>query len=173
MIPLARWVAPFGHPWITACSRLPKAFRSVPRPSSPPSAKASTRCPYRARQILVVPCALQPTGHPTPAQRPNAPHTRQIKDQAAPSFTDTHTMAPLTPKARPSEPGKPQAPAAPQSPIHHTKITPYQSPVVSFQGPDQGKTPFLATDGRRPIAALETAGLEPATPCLQSRCSPS
>ncbi len=46
MIPLARWVAPFGDPWIKACSQLPKAFRSVPRPSSPLGAKASTRCPY-------------------------------------------------------------------------------------------------------------------------------
>ena len=40
------WVAPFGHPRIKACSRLPVAFRSVPRPSSPPGAKASTECPY-------------------------------------------------------------------------------------------------------------------------------
>lgn len=30
---------------INACSRLPRAFRSVPRPSSPLGAKASTRCP--------------------------------------------------------------------------------------------------------------------------------
>ena len=43
------WVAPFGYPRINACSRLPVAFRSVPRPSSPPSAKASTECPYHAR----------------------------------------------------------------------------------------------------------------------------
>ncbi len=42
-------VAPFGYPRINACSRLPMAFRSVPRPSSPPGAKASTECPYRAR----------------------------------------------------------------------------------------------------------------------------
>ena len=42
-------VAPFGYPRIKACSRLPMAFRSVPRPSSPPGAKASTECPYRAR----------------------------------------------------------------------------------------------------------------------------
>src|SRR5271166_2418758 len=43
------WVAPFGHPRIKACSRLPVAFRSVPRPSSPPGAKASTECPSLAR----------------------------------------------------------------------------------------------------------------------------
>ncbi len=43
------WVSPFGYPRIKACSRLPVAFRSVPRPSSPPGAKASTECPSRAR----------------------------------------------------------------------------------------------------------------------------
>lgn len=43
-IPLARWVAPFGSPWIKDRSRLPMAFRRVPRPSSPLSAKASARC---------------------------------------------------------------------------------------------------------------------------------
>ena len=42
------WVAPFGHPGIKACSQLPRAFRSVPRPSSPLGAKASTRCPSHA-----------------------------------------------------------------------------------------------------------------------------
>src|SRR3546814_2556238 len=44
-IPLAGWVAPFGDPGIKARSQLPQAFRSVPRPSSPLGAKASTKCP--------------------------------------------------------------------------------------------------------------------------------
>ena len=38
-------VSPFGHLWIKACSRLPKAFRNVLRPSSPLDTKASTVCP--------------------------------------------------------------------------------------------------------------------------------
>ena len=38
----SRWVAPFGHPRIKACLRLPEAYRSLPRPSSLPGAKAST-----------------------------------------------------------------------------------------------------------------------------------
>src|SRR5689334_8521303 len=42
------WVAPFGDPGIKERSPLPPAFRSVPRPSSPLSAKASTRCPSHA-----------------------------------------------------------------------------------------------------------------------------
>ena len=49
------WVAPFGYPRIKACSRLPMAFRSVPRPSSPPGAKASTECPYRAPYASITP----------------------------------------------------------------------------------------------------------------------
>ena len=37
-----QWVAPFGNPRINARSQLPEAYRSRPRPSSPPDAKAST-----------------------------------------------------------------------------------------------------------------------------------
>ncbi len=40
------WVSPFGNPRIKACSQLPVAYRSVLRPSSPLSAKASTKCPF-------------------------------------------------------------------------------------------------------------------------------
>ena len=41
-----KWVSPFGNSRIKACSRLPMTYRSVPRPSSPLSAKASTEYPY-------------------------------------------------------------------------------------------------------------------------------
>ena len=37
-----RRVLPFGNPRIKACLRLPEAYRSWPRPSSPLCAKAST-----------------------------------------------------------------------------------------------------------------------------------
>ena len=53
-IPPKRWVAPFGNPRINACSRLPMAYRNVLRPSSPLSAKASTRCPSYACSTLIV-----------------------------------------------------------------------------------------------------------------------
>src|SRR5512132_2615549 len=45
-------VSPFGHPRINACKRLPGAFRSLLRPSSPASAKASTVCPSALDHIL-------------------------------------------------------------------------------------------------------------------------
>jgi hypothetical protein len=54
-------VAPFGHLGITACVPLPRASRSLPRPSSPPCAQASPTCPlsldYQTR------IAKQPSAH--------------------------------------------------------------------------------------------------------------
>ena len=41
-VPLARRVPPFGHPRINGHLRLPAAFRSLSRPSSPLRAKASS-----------------------------------------------------------------------------------------------------------------------------------
>ena len=39
-----RWVSPFGHHGINARCQLHRAFRRLPRPSSPLTAKASTVC---------------------------------------------------------------------------------------------------------------------------------
>ena len=55
---LAGRVSPFGHPRIKACSRLPVAYRSVPRPSSPLDAKASTKRP----SLLEIRTPKQPAG---------------------------------------------------------------------------------------------------------------
>ena len=49
--PDAHRVSPFGDPRIKACSRLPGAYRSKPRPSSPAGAKASIVCPYTLDRI--------------------------------------------------------------------------------------------------------------------------
>ena len=43
ILPYGR-VPPFGYLWINARFQLPKAFRRIPRPSSPLTAKASTVC---------------------------------------------------------------------------------------------------------------------------------
>nr|ADI21939.1 hypothetical protein [uncultured nuHF2 cluster bacterium HF0130_29D04] len=40
------WVSPFGNLRLKGCSHLFAAYRSVLRPSSPLSAKASTKCPF-------------------------------------------------------------------------------------------------------------------------------
>ncbi len=41
----SRRVSPFGHPRVKDCLRLTEAYRSLPRPSSPSRAKASTMHP--------------------------------------------------------------------------------------------------------------------------------
>ena len=50
-----RRVAPFGYPGITACVRLPRDYRGLPRPSSPVRAKASTVRPFFAWPDLLRP----------------------------------------------------------------------------------------------------------------------
>ena len=50
-------VAPFGHPRICGRSRLPVDFRGLPRPSSPPGAKASS---VRPVSLLALACPAAP-----------------------------------------------------------------------------------------------------------------
>jgi hypothetical protein len=47
-------VPPFGHLWFNACFQLTKAFRRIPRPSSPLTAKASTVCASLLDHIISV-----------------------------------------------------------------------------------------------------------------------
>ena len=49
----SRWVTPFGYRRILGCVLLPAAFRSLPRPSSPGCAKASTCGPSFRLTILL------------------------------------------------------------------------------------------------------------------------
>ena len=62
-------VSPFGHLRITAYVRLPEAFRSLSRPSSPVRAKASTVRPFPLDRICSSP--VNPKVHRlrTPAHR--------------------------------------------------------------------------------------------------------
>ena len=53
-------VPPFGHLWINACFQLPKAFRRIPRPSSPLTAKASTICASLLDHITSIHSRLYP-----------------------------------------------------------------------------------------------------------------
>src|SRR3954465_3642829 len=74
-------VAPFGHPRINDRSHLPAAFRSVPRPSSPLGAKASTERP-----------SLTPPTHPSArTQAQPAPHAQQPRNQASAPHTLTQS----------------------------------------------------------------------------------
>ena len=57
-----RQVSPFGHQRINGRLHLPVAFRSLPRPSSPPGAKASPIRPYFASNSFCV-CPNQMNQH--------------------------------------------------------------------------------------------------------------
>src|SRR6266496_1633064 len=46
-------VSPFGHPGLIACVPLPLAYRSLPRPSSPPCTQASPTYLLSLDQISV------------------------------------------------------------------------------------------------------------------------
>ena len=54
-MPLKRRVSPFGNPRIKKCLLLPEAYRSLPRPSSLPGAKASALCPFHLTSSLSSP----------------------------------------------------------------------------------------------------------------------
>ena len=63
--PPAYRVAPFGHPRISGHLRLPAAFRSLSRPSSPPEAQASPVRPCSLpRRVARLPPAPAPVSYP-------------------------------------------------------------------------------------------------------------
>jgi hypothetical protein len=167
-------VSPFGDPRIKGCSPLPAAFRSVPRPSSPLSAKASTKCPYaldpklfRRTQRADPPCptsslnlysALHVTRlaveHRSPvlARKPKGPARSGNRRQRPVAFFSTMSNNPCGP-TRPHDAG------------------PNRARVRLETSPRN-----LAGSGSRRRtwpALVEPTGIEPVTPCLQSRCSPS
>ena len=78
-------VSPFGYLRINDRSHLPAAFRSVPRPSSPLGAKASTERP------ALSPPTQPPSPHPGPNRAPQC-----TKPQTQASATNTHLPNQLT-----------------------------------------------------------------------------
>ena len=86
-------VSPFGHPRINDRSHLPAAFRSVPRPSSPLGAKASTERPSH-------------THSPPPARRIQPRHhwrPKPLRVQSDSSSTETltpHGLSAVWPNTR-------------------------------------------------------------------------
>src|SRR5690606_35820733 len=82
-------VSPFGNPRIKGCSRLPAAYRRVPRPSSPLGTKASTECPYLALDPLY--------GRPV---RPRAPRQRNTQDASTPLAQPSVTQEERGPPTR-------------------------------------------------------------------------
>jgi len=135
------WVAPFGHPGIKACSQLPRAFRSVPRPSSPPGAKASTRCPSHAQTLSRHPAGRQP--NPPCTGTIHAPNSRdathpQSHNRPIRIIYSAHTFTPLNTAAapalsHPAIPSRRQRHALGQTPMPAQPRTPRHSPQPSMR----------------------------------------
>ena len=88
---LWKWVSPFGYPRIKACSQLPTAFRSVPRPSSP-------RVPRHPPNALK---ALDRSHYQCPPVPGRAPGGGQAKEIRRTAFK-THRRADDAPTTRPA-----------------------------------------------------------------------
>jgi hypothetical protein len=187
VIPVAGWVAPFGDPGITDRSHLPRAFRSVPRPSSPLSAKASTRCPSsrlfaglfcRRDRTTAAHRAKPRSRKPVPAKAGSGEESpRKRGPIAAVSHEDTSQTDPV-----------PGTRACPPRSHHQRSLHPSINPGAALAGaaishfPERLPRPRQTAGGafRRHSAGdaeaspvVEVNGLEPMTSCLQSRRSPS
>ena len=169
-------VSPFGDPRINGRSPLPAAYRSVLRPSSPLSAKASTKCPS----------TLDPTANPTRRDKPPdhsgrfAP-TRHaaigLLSTSSHSFTTAGQVGTQDPGATPcgattSDLAPTERPPAAAQPIHNVQEQKPPPPALY----DPRRTRCLPQEPH-PIRStpelVELNGIEPMTSCLQSRRSPN
>ena len=146
MIPIAGWVAPFGYPRIKACSRLPMAFRSVPRPSSPPGAKASTECPSRAHTAEFTGQASKP--HTMHGNQPRIPPSRNT--QPNPARLHTLKTALLNEMhARPGQTGQTTRPRSAPEPIQLPTNTRPIPTLPSGSGRSSSRAPSNMSMGTR------------------------
>ena len=195
------WVSPFGHPRINDRSHLPAAFRSVPRPSSPLGAKASTGRPSLARHRPFDRNNPNQPNPPPPARRtkprPTSKTTkgqaRQHRRQPRPrqshyATLQAHNPTQPTYQPFPSSPVKEHAARpSPQGSMaewrswkqrHHRtnqRLAAQCTATAHNVGGTPGLPPADCSPGeprtRLARGAMEATGFEPTTPCLQSRCS--
>jgi hypothetical protein len=161
------WVAPFGDPGINDRSHLPRAYRSVPRPSSPLSAKASTRCPYYARSRISrqryptnPPLTGTKTNPANDASREDTLPQRQV-NSSQPSARSCQLRTETPASVTLSSPCQRTLPKA-------TRLRQTELPRSSRHA--TGPPPLHTTSLRRMV---EVNGIEPMTSCLQSRRSPN
>ncbi len=213
------WVAPFGYPWINACSRLPMAFRSVPRPSSPPGAKASTERPSLALSHAKSEARASDFPSCTGTIQPVSQRAGPIPIHGLPSnlFDGVPPMPSQTRQLREQPPGRDGRAIKHIHSLHaseHSRLRGLGSLSRSSSGqtcnrrvqtrqtlihmskeqnqafrrrpshirttiarlPRQRLRSMLmrsAFPPRRSPLQMEVDGIEPTTPCLQSRCSPT
>jgi hypothetical protein len=83
-------VAPFGHLGITACVPLPRASRSLPRPSSPPCAQASPTCLLSLDYIVTSPSRTTRIASQSTYQYPSAIRKRHERTMSVGKDSISH-----------------------------------------------------------------------------------
>ena len=151
-------VAPFGHPRINDRSHLPAAFRSVPRPSSPLGAKASTERPSHTQ------LSAARTQDPSAPLSGRSEHHMSNRTAATPRTLTSYGLSAVRAYTRYHQ-------------IFFTMRNNNGTPA-SQNLRSSDKVVFRKLRNLRPkpktansIPHLEAIGFEPMTPCLQSRCS--
>ncbi len=147
-------VTPFGNPGIKGCLLLPLAFRSLPRPSSPDSSKASSVDPYSLDHITVCSVSISVAFG---RFRPHTPlsSTQERKSRQSRFFVPVSYLTVTT---------------IPETPISG-KLLPFFAYryVPVYLSKDHGCRSFRA--GRRRnhsrLLIVEVKGLEPLTPRMQ------
>jgi hypothetical protein len=161
-------------------SRSPQPFRRRTPRTAPTRATVE---PHRTHPMRT-PCRKPPNLQARPASlstRISTPmdnsHRRHPRAGAlAPALAHTLTLLtranPAPPRKMAVRPSRAARPTSAPTPIHSTKdhtqrpATPLPRRVAGIPNPAAAHPTPLET------APLETTGLEPVTPCLQSRCSP-
>ena len=143
-VPPKRWVSPFGHCRIKACCQLPDTFRRLPRPSSPLTAKASTVYAWSLDHI-------------TPSRLGADPLQDHAKQRIRCLNLFRHISVRFRTKTLVTRLRFQRTPRRPQRRLASINLCVrcYTSKKRSCQ------------------VLVEPVGIEPTTPCLQSRCSPS
>ena len=168
------WVSPFGHRRIKAYCQLPDAFRRLSRPSSPLTAKASTMCAYSLDHIT--PSCLRMTR--IPANGTTYHYFNKAARAARLSLTTRCRHSSQTLATSRFSKNMPQPQRQGISKCVCAVIQRYI--VVGLGGLEPPASPLSGARSNhlsyRPNVSrlvVEPVGIEPTTPCLQSRCSPS
>ena len=164
--------------------QLPAAYRKLLRPSSPVIAKASTICTYSLDPITLSPCSLFRLGKKLKTYKEVLPGYGDISRLCQTSYSDlrrrpgryNHNPCCLHTE-RTTRLAHGSAPAN-----QHTSSELLKNSRDAGNGARKNTSkhghPTLASafatrNSRQTTKMVEVNGIEPMTPCLQSRCSPS
>ena len=143
------WVSPFGHCRIKACCQLPDTFRRLPRPSSPLTAKASTVYAWSLDHITPSRLGAYSDSSTGTRFRQTTRSLICLNDTSRFGFEPKRLSLVYVFKE------------------HHAGLNAGWLQINLCVRVD------LHIRSGRTRELVEPVGIEPTTPCLQSRCSPS